>query len=209
MRVHTAIALIILTTSMALAQTLVPSTARLAGGRCEGCEAVFEFGNRALSPIDTLPDFASTEPKLKITGTIYMPDGVTPAEGVILYVYHTDRRGIYAKKGDETGWARRHGYIRGWMKTGKDGRYTFYTFRPASYPSTRVSQHIHPTILEPNGRYYYIDEYLFDDDPHLSEQERATDRPRGGTSGILTLTQDGDLLVGTRDVILGRNIPGY
>jgi len=188
------------------AQTAVPNEARLIGGPCEGCEAVFEFGGRSLSPVDTLPEYAETEPKIRISGTIYRSDGVTPAPDIILYVYQTDRNGVYATKGSETGWARRHGQYRGWMKTGKDGRYTFYTFRPASYPGRTVPAHIHPTILEPNGTYYWLDAYHFDDDPFLTELERSPKNPRGGSSGILTLRKDGDLLVGQRDFVLRKNI---
>jgi protocatechuate 3,4-dioxygenase beta subunit len=56
----------------------------LAGGPCEGCEAVFEYGDRILLPVDTLPDFFQEGTRLRITGTIYQSDGKTPASGVIL-----------------------------------------------------------------------------------------------------------------------------
>ena len=42
----------------------------LVGGVCEGCEAIFEYGNKKLTAIDTLPKFSNNEPKLKITGTV-------------------------------------------------------------------------------------------------------------------------------------------
>jgi len=42
--------------------------------------------------------------RLLLQGTIYAPDGVTPVPGVLLYVYHTNTAGVYAKRGDETGW---------------------------------------------------------------------------------------------------------
>ena len=90
---------------------------KLVGGPCEGCEAIFEYGDKKLTAVDTLPDFHDPGPRIKITGTIYKPDGKTPAKDVILYIYHTNQKGIYATKGDEKGWARRHGYIRGWIKT--------------------------------------------------------------------------------------------
>jgi len=108
---------------------------QLVGGPCEGCEAIFEYGSMELYPTDTLPDFYDEGTKIKLTGTIYENDGKTPARGVILYIYHTDQSGIYPTKGSETGWARRHGYIRGWIKTGNDGKYTFYTLKPGAYPS--------------------------------------------------------------------------
>ena len=44
---------------------------RLMGGPCEGCEAVFEYGDKDLTPIATLPDYNAPGPKLKLTGTIY------------------------------------------------------------------------------------------------------------------------------------------
>jgi len=190
-----------------LISTCTYSQNRLVGGPCEGCEAVFEYGDRELTPVDTLPDFASMEPKIKVTGTIYKPDGTTPAPGVILYVYHTNREGIYATKGGESGWARRHGYIRGWVRTGNDGRYTFYTFKPGSYGSNPA--HIHPIILEPGGRYYWLGSYRFAGDPNLDTGEDSDSGPRGGSSGIMDMRREGNLLVGERDIILGKNIPNY
>lgn len=176
-------------------------------GNCEGCEAVFEYGDRELSSTDILPGFQENEPKIKISGTIYEPDGETPAEGVILYVYHTNRLGEYATRGDEEGWARQHGYIRAWLKTGADGTYTFYTFKPGSY--SRNAAHIHPVIFEPNGKYYWLGSYLFEGDPNLSHRQLNQQNPRGGSDGILKLEKEGDLWMGERDIILGENVPGY
>jgi protocatechuate 3,4-dioxygenase beta subunit len=181
----------------------------LVGGPCEGCEAVFEYGERELFPVDTLPDFNNNGPKLKLTGTIYKSDGITTVKNVILYIYHTDQNGIYPAKGNETGWAKRHGYIRGWIKTNSDGKYTFYTLKPGTYPSRSAPAHIHPVILEPDGKYYWIEEYLFEDDPLLTKKDISKTSPRGGSSGILSLKKEGDFWVGDRDIILGKNIPGY
>lgn len=179
---------------------------QLVGGRCEGCEAVFEYTNEPTSNSIELPKYGE-EPKLKISGTIYKPDGKTPAGNVILYVYHTDETGIYPTEGDEIGWAKRHGYIRGWLKTDAQGNYEINTFRPAVYPSRNAPAHIHATILEPNGKYYYIADFFFDDDELLSATMRNS-KHRGG-SGILQLKKDGETLTGQRDIILGENIPGY
>ena len=201
--------LIILLSSCGLSQNQDEENYTLVGGPCEGCEAVFEHGDRELFPVDTLLDFNNNGPKLKLVGTIYKSDGITPAENVILYIYHTDQNGIYPTKGNKTGWAKRHGYIRGWIKTNNDGKYTFYTLKPGSYPNRSAPAHIHPVILEPNGKYYWIDEYLFEDDPLLTEKDISKTSPRGGSSGILSLKKDGDLWVGERDIILGKNVPDY
>jgi protocatechuate 3,4-dioxygenase, beta subunit len=178
-------------------------------GSCEGCEAIFEYEDKILTAVDTLPDFNEEGPKLKVTGTVYMPDGKTPAGDVILYVYHTDQNGVYATRGDEKGWARRHGYIRGWIKTGSDGKYTFYTLRPGTYPSRSEPAHIHPIILEPDGKYYWLGSYYFADDPLLTGRQRNENSPRGGRGAILNLHKEGDVWVGTRDFVLGKNVPGY
>ena len=185
---------------------VVPHTSIAQGtllGRCEGCEAVFEYGDGELAPADTLPDFGTTDRQLLLRGTIYESDGETPAEGVILYVYHTNAEGEYATRGDETGWARRHGYIRGWVKTAADGRYAFYTGMPGSYSSTPA--HVHPIVLEPDGRYYWLTSWFFEGDPNL---ESGHDDARGG-SGIVDPHEEDGMLVADRDIILGRNVPGY
>lgn len=182
---------------------------KLVGGPCEGCEAIFENGNMELYSIDTLPDFKDKGRKIKVTGTLYQKDGKTPAKGVILYIYHTDQNGIYATKGGETGWAKRHGYIRGWIKTDEDGKYTFYTLKPGTYPSRSTPAHIHLTILEPNGKYYWLGSYHFEGDSLLTDKEISPESPRGGSSGLLSLRKEGNLWIGERDFILGKNISGY
>jgi len=181
----------------------------LVGGPCEGCEAVLEYGDRDPGPELVLPDFDGDGQRIKVTGTVYQPDGRTPAADVILYVYHTDPQGIYPTRGDERGWGRRHGDIRGWLKTGPDGRYTFYTLKPAAYPDSTIPAHIHLTVLEPDGAYYWLESYHFSGDPHLTARERSPAAPRGGSSGLLDLKPEGDMWVGVRHIVLGRNVPGY
>ena len=177
-------------------------------GTCEGCEAVFEYGGKKLAAIDTLPDFNEPGTKIKITGTVYKPDGKTPARDVILYIYHTNGKGIYPKRGGEKGWAKRHGYIRGWVKTGNDGKYTFYTLKPGIYPDWSSPAHIHPLILEPDEKYYWLDEYNFEGDTLIGEREINPPAPRG-SNGLLKLHKEGSLWVGYRDIILGKNVTGY
>ena len=184
------------------------TTTQKIGGPCQGCEAIYEYGDKTLNAIDTLPGFLAAREKIKIEGVVYLIDGETPAKNILMYVYQTDEKGVYPKKNSSTGWEARHGYIRGWVKTNANGEYTLYTFRPASYPNTTIPQHIHITVKEPDKNEYYIDDFYFDDDPNLTDKIRNRSNFRGG-SGILKLSTSGMLHEAKRNIILGKNIPDY
>ena len=197
--------LFLLLTSCAKSQEASP---QLVGGRCEGCEAVFEYGDRELKAVDTLPEFESAADKLRLSGVIYEPDGKTPAEGVIIYINHTNAQGVYPRKGNEEGWGKNHGYLRGWAKTGKDGKFIFYTQVPGPYPGGTTPAHIHPYVLEPDGKYYWLESYFFEGDDLLSD-EHVSSSPHGGTAGVVELKRQNGMYVINRDFILGKNIPEY
>ena len=180
------------------------------GGSCEGCEAIYEspVPFKDLKSVATLPDFKEPGPQMEISGTVYKADGKTPAPDVVLYIYHTDQTGHYSPKGNATGWGKRHGYIRGWAKTNAKGEYKFYTLRPAPYPGGKAAAHIHPIIKEPGKSDYWIDEYVFDDDPLITPDFRNKMPQRGGM-GVMRLQNKNGILIGHRDIMLGLNIPDY
>jgi len=175
---------------------------------CEGCELMFDGMPENLSWKYNIAEPDEPGQAMIISGVIYKRDGKTPAPGIILYVYHTDHKGNYSPAHNQTD-AKRHGHLRGWIKTDASGRYEFKTIRPASYPNSNIAQHIHPIILESGNKMYWIDEFLFDDDPMLTTRERTQQRKRGG-SGIVTLSKnEKGIWLGKRDIILGLNIPNY
>lgn len=178
------------------------------GGRCECCEAIDEQKPKHLDWEMTISSADEPGEALEISGIIFHKDGKTPAAGVTLYVYHTDNTGVYRPVEGLSGCARRHGALRGWMLTDAEGKYRFRTIRPASYPGTKAVAHIHPIIAEPGKSPYYIDDFVFEDDPNLTANESKNLPERGG-SGIITLTKEQGKWVGKRDIILGKNIPGY
>ena len=181
---------------------------RVVGSACEDCDMMFEGMPATLSWQTTIVGPDEPGERLIIRGTIYKVDGKTPAPNVILYVYHTDSNGKYTPVPHQTN-AKRHGHLRGWMKTDERGRYEFSTIRPASYPNRKDPQHIHPIIKEPGTTLYWIDEFLFDDDPLLTEDQKRRQEKRGG-SGIIKLNKnDQGIWIGSRDIILGKNIPNY
>ena len=126
--------------------------------------------------------------RLRITGCIVDRSG-KPAAGVLLYAYHTNHTGLYEQKGNETGNGKRHGYLRGWLRTGADGCYRIDTVRPASYPGRKDPAHIHATLTPPGTAEYYIDNFLFEGDPKISDAIRERAKITGDQN-ILILIQD-------------------
>lgn len=173
-------------------------------GRCDGCEAILDYANAELPATDTLPDFERHDPKIKLKGTVYKPDGITPASDVVVFIYHTDLEGRYPKRGDEVGLARKQGYLRGAVRTDEEGNFSFFTFKPGSYGGGAA--HIHTVVLEPNGNYYYIDDINFDGDPYLNATK---DQRNWGGSGVVSLKEEDGLLTAERNIFLGLNIPDY
>ncbi len=192
---------------------------RHVGGGCEGCEATLEYDPGRISAIDSLPDTGTDAPLLKVTGSVYHNDGLTPAPDVVIYMYHTDLNGDYLIRNSvENGlslnarnkglWADKHGSYRGWVRTDEDGRYTFFTQRPGHYSGLKDPAHIHMFVKEPGVAPYYIDDLLFADDTLLSAHVIESQTERGGT-GIVKPVEENDKWVVERNVILGMNIPGY
>ncbi|WP_191860647.1 dioxygenase family protein [Hanstruepera ponticola] len=168
-----------------------------------------------LSNSDTSPAFEGNEQKILLTGTVYQIDGKTPAANVIIYYYQTNSKGVYETKDSEernmpkNKLGHTHGYIRGWLKTDEKGNYAIKTIKPGTYPSRGEPAHIHITVKERNMKEpYYIDDFVFDNDPLLTTQRRKNMENRGG-SGVIRFVQKEDIWIGERNIILGLNIPDY
>ena len=146
---------------------------------------------------------AGSEPgePMIISGTIYLPDGKTPAKGAILSVWHTDAEGNYIKGGGGAG--EEHPRIHGRMKTGSDGKYEFRTIKPAPYPNNSAPAHVHGHVSAPGFPEYPI-VYFFEDDKLITDKNRSElNGHRGGTPSIIKLTRDRNgVWVGHRDIIL-------
>lgn len=169
---------------------------------CEWCGA--PEAPAGLTATLILPTRGEAGERLIVEGTVYRPDGNTPAAGVLLYAYQTNAGGVYAKRGNETGNGRRHGYLRGWLRTGADGKYRIETIKPGSYPTRSEPAHIHMTLQPPGEPERYIDDVVFEGDPLLTPEHQTRLRQRGG-SGIVRLERNADgTLRAIRDIYLGR-----
>jgi len=170
---------------------------------CEWCGA-----NDAPASLSWKTEIApANEPgdSLIISGRVFQPDGITPASGILLYVYHTDANGYYSKNGKEYGNGRRHGRLRGWMRTNNDGRYEFRTIKPAPYPNRVDPAHIHITVSGPGYPEYWIDDYWFEGDPRITDRMLVGRPKRGGFSPIISPKRDEKgVLIGVRNIKLEK-----
>ncbi len=149
-----------------------------------------------------IADSTETGRRIVISGVVYKADGKTPYPKVIIYAYHTDNTGHYSKRGDETGIQKWHGHLHGWCRTNDKGEYEIHTIQPAPYPSGGIPAHIHAVVREPNEKDpYYINDYVFSDDP-LVDAKYIADQPEVGGSGVVTLTEQNGVWVGIRNLIV-------
>ncbi|MFZ1706170.1 MAG: intradiol ring-cleavage dioxygenase [Saprospiraceae bacterium] len=180
------------------------------GGGCDGCELLYEGKPTNINAIDTNIAWFGEGQKLVVTGTVFLPDGLTPAKDVILYYWQTDHTGHYSNKKDKPYNSEVHGYIRGWMKTNNDGKYMLHTTKPAPYPGRLFPAHIHIAIKEPAlETVYYIDDLQFDNDSLLPAHVQKYPPQNRGGNGIVKLQKNEDIEYTSRDIILGKNIPNY
>lgn len=179
------------------------------GGGCDGCELMFIGMPSVINSVDSSPGWNEKGQRLLISGKAVKADGVTAAPDVIVYYWQTDNNGYYSPRPGMDERTKRHGHIRGWMKTDANGNFSLYTIRPAPYPGEDMPAHIHLSIKEPDiSNEYYVDELVFDDDVLLTAAKRSKLENRGGTGILKTRLEDG-LQMASYKVLLGLNIPGY
>lgn len=166
---------------------------------------LYDYSEVALNNTDSIPDFQLKEEKLKITGTIYQSDGVTPAKDVILYISQTDEDGDYELKTQNE---KRYVHHRGWIKTDADGQYTFYTFIPGTTHRSNELKHIHPVIKEPGKPEQDLDAFLFEGDPLLTKRCRKK-LDKNGINSILQLEKKDSMYVATKDIILEQDMTAF
>ncbi len=168
---------------------------------CEGCEGALERPAGSLAPYAQIAPAGEAGERMRIEGVVYQAERATPAANIVVYAHHTDTGGTYSRGAPATEWSRRHGLLRGWVRTGADGRYSFDTVKPGVYPNRSDPAHVHLTILEPGRRPYWIDDIVFAGEFGVTDEYRRERQNRGG-SGIVTLQRARGVLVARRDIVL-------
>jgi protocatechuate 3,4-dioxygenase beta subunit len=123
-----------------------------------------------------------------VSGTVFRPDGKTPAPGVTMYVYQTDITGEY-------GGTRESGpRLRGWLTTDSGGRYEYRTIRPAPYPGGRIPAHIHVQFWGQDVPPQWADDVLFEDDKLVGAADRERSRALGSFAFVLPVDAHGQVV---------------
>jgi protocatechuate 3,4-dioxygenase, beta subunit len=182
---------------------LVPAIGASAFTGCNKENALASGETKPLKAKATIVSDKEPGEALILSGTIFALDGKTPLEAATLWVYQTDATGVYSTSGSQD---QRYTRIHGQMRTGPDGRYEFRTIKPASYPGRSTPAHIHAFVSAPGFPEYWIDDYVFEGDPFITEDARKRHyRGEGTFASVLKLTKGSDgVLRGVRDIQIER-----
>jgi len=149
-----------------------------------------------------IADNADEGVRIIIKGQIFKDDGVTPYNELIIYAYHTDNKGYYTKKGDETGVQKQHGHLFGYCLTDPEGKYEIYTIRPGRYPDNKFPAHIHWAVKEPDGKMFYLNDFVFSDDSMVNNEYLSHLNYKGDDGVILLKENSSGIPEGNRITIL-------
>ncbi len=176
---------------------------------CDGPDADINccFQNMPLQITNIMNIADANEPgeRMVISGQVVKSDGVTPYPGLLIYAYHTDDKGYYSKKGNETGFQKWHGHLHGWCRTDGNGRYEIHSVKPVKYPSNNAPAHIHAAMKKTeNSPSFYINDFVFKDDPLVNESYTSSLNLDGGL-GVVELVKSADgILRGERKIVLEK-----
>ena len=107
-------------------------------------------------------------PALAVSGVVVDSDG-KPVPSASLYAFQTDHEGYYGVKPVSDNQNPRLKIL---LRTDAQGRWSFDTIRPGSYPNSRAPGHIHFEVTAP-GFATKIFEIVFEGDPFITAQMKT------------------------------------
>jgi protocatechuate 3,4-dioxygenase beta subunit len=130
-------------------------------------QSVHEAPPSAPSSGRVAPQGEPGEP-LTVSGVVVGPDGA-PIAGASLYIYQTDHEGYYGVKPVSDN---RNPRLKLFLRSDAQGRWSFDTVKPGSYPASRVPAHIHFEVAAA-GHAPNIFEIVFEGDPFVTAEMRG------------------------------------
>lgn len=106
-------------------------------------------------------------PPLSVTGVVVDPEG-KPVAAASLYAFQTDAEGYYGVKPVSDNQNPRLKIL---LRTDAQGRWSFDTIRPGSYPNSRAPGHIHFEVSA-QGFATKVFEIVFQGDPFVTDAMR-------------------------------------
>ncbi|HEY2927783.1 hypothetical protein [Piscinibacter sp.] len=141
---------------------------------------------------------------MRIGGTVYSEDGVTPIRGAKVEFWHSDASGAYHPNGngDIARYPRSEINLRGVTHTDAQGRYTFTSIEPGHYGERR--RHLHWKVSAPGHRAITTQSYWLAERGGAREQGDATDRRAEACRWVDFRDRQGTA-VGVFDIVLKIN----
>jgi protocatechuate 3,4-dioxygenase beta subunit len=138
---------------------------------------------------------------MRISGTVYGPDAVTPVRGARVEVWHADANGAYhpADQGDVSRFRRGEVNLRGVTRTDDAGRYAFASIVPGHYGDRR--RHLHWKVSAPGHRALTTQSYWLNERGTPRDKGDGTDR-RVEACRWVEFLEEGGQLVGVFDIVL-------
>jgi protocatechuate 3,4-dioxygenase beta subunit len=106
--------------------------------------------------------------RLHVSGVV-VDDAGQPVTGASIYAYQTDAEGYYGVKPASDSANPR---LRILLRSDAQGRWSFTTIRPGSYPASRVPGHIHFEVVA-SGFTRRVFEIVFEGDPLVTTAMRS------------------------------------
>lgn len=138
---------------------------------------------------------SASEPgtRLTVSGRVLAENG-QPIAGASIYVYHTDATGVYIPGGSGADGSDRPRLF-AYLRSDAQGRYSYSTIRPGSYPNTNNPGHVHYEVSAPDAQ-DRVYEIVFEGDPVIPQAFRDQARaPFGGVAIVTARTVNGALVV--------------
>lgn len=116
-----------------------------------------------------------------VHGQIFKPNGHEVAKNTLIHLYHRDHAGFDFGINDKelSTWR-----LQGWAKTNSEGKFEFYTIRPAPDHIGREGGHLHFTVVSEEFGKQWLHKIHFLDDPKISDKEKQLSAAQGQFSWL-------------------------